>query len=91
MEHEGVSFEPHKTREAEFIGGRDKWFPAHRNAIGPDGALYILDFYNQAGGAQRHPRNHPRPANAALRPDRTIIRPHLAGGPQEAKKIAVPI
>ncbi|HEY2952633.1 MAG TPA: PVC-type heme-binding CxxCH protein, partial [Verrucomicrobiae bacterium] len=48
IEPDGVSYKAEKTREAEFIGGRDKWFRPIETRIGPDGALYLIDFYNQA-------------------------------------------
>ncbi len=91
MEHDGVSFEPHKTREAEFIGGRDKWFRPIETRIGPDGALYILDFYNQAVAHNDTRGTIHGPANAALRPDRD----HYFGriwrvDHKQAKKLSVP-
>jgi putative membrane-bound dehydrogenase-like protein len=70
VEPEGVSYQAHKNRQAEFIGGRDRWFRPIETRVGPDGALYIIDFYNQAviHNDTRGPR-HNR-ANAAVRPDR---------------------
>ena len=70
VEPNGVSFKAHKTREAEFIGGRDKWFRPIDTRIGPDGALYITDFYNQAVTHNDTRGTIHGPANAALRPDR---------------------
>ena len=63
-------YKAHKTREAEFIGGRDKWFRPIDTRIGPDGALYITDFYNQAVVHNDTRGTIHGPANAALRPDR---------------------
>src|SRR5439155_14297053 len=59
-----------KLRDAEFIGGRDRWFRPIETRIGPDGALYIIDFYNQAviHNDTRGPRHNN--VNAAIRPDR---------------------
>ena len=59
-----------KTREEEFIGGRDKWFRPIETRIGPDGALYVVDFYNQAviHNDTRGPTHNA--VNAAVRPDR---------------------
>jgi len=37
--------------ETEFIAGNDLWFRPIHTRVGPDGALYVIDFYNQAGGA----------------------------------------
>ncbi|HKX62675.1 MAG TPA: PVC-type heme-binding CxxCH protein [Verrucomicrobiae bacterium] len=67
---QGASFTAAKTREPEFIGGRDLWFRPIETRIGPDGALYLLDFYNQAviHNDTRGPMHNA--VNAAVRPDR---------------------
>lgn len=66
----GVTYSATKPREAEFIAGRDLWFRPVHSRVGPDGALYILDFYNQAvvHNDTRGPQHGP--TNAAVRPDR---------------------
>ncbi len=67
---EGVTFKGTKAREAEFIAGKDLWFrPVHMRE-GPDGAMYVLDFYNQAivHNDTRGPEHGP--TNFAKRPDR---------------------
>src|SRR5262245_28482496 len=91
VEPNGVTYKAHKTREAEFIGGRDKWFRPIDTRIGPDGALYITDFYNQAVVHNDTRGTIHGPANAALRPDRD----HYFGriwrvDPKDAKKLKVP-
>jgi putative membrane-bound dehydrogenase-like protein len=70
VEPNGVTFKAHKDREAEFIGGRDSWFRPIDTRIGPDGALYITDFYNQAVVHNDTRGTAHGPANAAIRPDR---------------------
>jgi uncharacterized protein len=70
---DGVSFTTVKEEgreETEFIRSRDLWFRPIENRVGPDGALYIVDFYNQAviHNDTRGPLHGP--ANAAVRPDR---------------------
>ena len=67
---DGVTFTANKTRDEEFIGGRDKWFRPIETRVGPDGALYIVDFYNQAviHNDTRGPKHNA--VNAAVRPDR---------------------
>lgn len=70
---EGVSYTVAKEpgREAtEFIRSTDLWFRPIEGRVGPDGALYVVDFYNQAviHNDTRGPAHSP--ANAALRPDR---------------------
>jgi putative membrane-bound dehydrogenase-like protein len=91
VEPNGVTYKAHKTREAEFIGGRDKWFRPIDTRIGPDGALYLVDFYNQAVVHNDTRGTLHGPANAALRPDRD----HYFGriwrvNHKQAKKTSVP-
>jgi putative membrane-bound dehydrogenase-like protein len=56
--------------ENEFLAGTDLWFRPIHQRVGPDGALYILDFYNQAAihNDTRGPKHGA--GNAAVRPDR---------------------
>ena len=67
---DGPTFAAHKTRDEEFIGGRDKWFRPIETRVGPDGALYVVDWYNQAviHNDTRGPKHNG--VNAAVRPDR---------------------
>lgn len=66
----GVTFVGKKEREPEFLASADLWFRPVHARVGPDGALYVLDFYNQAvvHNDTRGPKHGP--TNAALRPDR---------------------
>ena len=66
----GVTFSAAKTRAPEFMASRDYWVRPIGTEIGPDGALYVLDFYNQAivHNDTRGPA-HAR-SGAAVRPDR---------------------
>jgi putative membrane-bound dehydrogenase-like protein len=91
---DGVSFAA--AREAgrettEFIGGKNLWFRPIEVRVGPDGALYVVDFCNQAviHNDTRGPKHGPR--NAAIRPDRD----HYYGriwrvDHKDAKKLPVP-
>jgi len=66
----GVTFKGIKARSPEFMAGKDLWFrPVHMRE-GPDGAMYVLDFYNQAvvHNDTRGPEHGP--TNFAKRPDR---------------------
>ncbi len=70
----GVSYTASKDPERlekEFVASTDLWFRPIHQRIGPDGALYILDFYNQAvvHNDTRGPKHDPL-SNAAIRPDR---------------------
>ena len=70
---DGVSYTAVKEagrEETEFMRSRDLWFRPIETRIGPDGALYVVDFYNQAviHNDTRGPAHGP--ANAAVRPDR---------------------
>jgi putative membrane-bound dehydrogenase-like protein len=56
--------------EKEFIASKDLWFRPIEVRVGPDGALYVVDFYNQAAihNDTRGPVHNA--TNAAVRPDR---------------------
>jgi hypothetical protein len=92
---DGVSYttEKEKGREqTEFIRSGDMWFRPIETRVGPDGALYIVDFYNQAviHNDTRGPLHGP--TNAAVRPDRD----HYFGRiwrvqHKQAKKLDVPV
>jgi|UniRef100_UPI0037846874 putative membrane-bound dehydrogenase-like protein len=73
VEKDGVSYKTNKEHgreETEFMRSKDLWFRPIENRVGPDGALYVVDFYNQAviHNDTRGPIHGP--ANAAVRPDR---------------------
>ena len=92
---EGITYTAEKEKgreETEFIRSGDLWFRPIETRVGPDGALYVIDFYNQAviHNDTRGPKHGT--ANAAVRPDRD----HYFGRiwriqHKEAKKIAVPV
>ncbi len=92
---DGVSYTVEKEKgreETEFIRSKDLWFRPIENRVGPDGALYVVDFYNQAviHNDTRGPLHGP--ANAAVRPDRD----HYFGRiwkvqHKQAKKLDVPV
>ena len=70
---DGVSYSIEKEKgreETEFIRSTDLWFRPIENRVGPDGALYVVDFYNQAviHNDTRGPVHSQ--TNAAVRPDR---------------------
>ncbi len=66
----GPTVRASKPREQEFLASTDLWFRPVHLRVGPDGAMYVLDFYNQAAvhNDTRGPRHGP--TNAAVRPDR---------------------
>lgn len=66
----GVTYTATRDRQDEFMAGTDAWFRPIHTRIGPDGALYIIDFYNQAvvHNDTRGPKHGA--GNAAVRPDR---------------------
>jgi putative membrane-bound dehydrogenase-like protein len=73
VEKGGVSYKTRKEpgrEETEFMRSKDLWFRPIETRVGPDGALYVVDFYNQAviHNDTRGPIHGP--ANAAVRPDR---------------------
>lgn len=73
VEPDGVTYKAHREpgrEQTEFIRSNNLWFRPIENRVGPDGALYIVDFCNQAviHNDTRGPAHGP--ANAAVRPDR---------------------
>ncbi|MBM3876750.1 MAG: c-type cytochrome [Verrucomicrobia bacterium] len=75
----------------EFIAGKDLWFRPIEVRTGPDGAVYVVDFYNQAviHNDTRGPKHGPR--NAAIRPDRDHYYARLwRVDHKDAQKLAAP-
>ncbi len=68
-----TSYEAHKLpgrEETEFVRSKDMWWRPIEVRTGPDGAMYVGDFYNQAviHNDTRGPDHNA--VNAAVRPDR---------------------
>ena len=55
--HQGSS--PVSKREADFLTSSDPWFRPVNIKMGPDGAMYVADFYNKIIGHYEVPLNHP--------------------------------
>jgi len=73
VKKDGVTYAAEKEKgreETEFMRSSDLWFRPIETRVGPDGALYVIDFYNQAviHNDTRGPKHGN--ANAAVRPDR---------------------
>jgi putative membrane-bound dehydrogenase-like protein len=73
LEPAGVSYQGRREesqKQTHFLTSTDYWFKPIHSRVGPDGALYIVDFYNQIA-AHNDTRGTPHGArNAATRPDR---------------------
>ena len=50
---------PKATRQEDFLISKDPWFRPVDIKIGPDGAMYIADFYNRIIAHYEVPLNHP--------------------------------
>lgn len=50
---------PKATEQPDFLTTTDPWFRPVDNILGPDGALYIADFYNRIIGHYEVPLLHP--------------------------------
>ncbi len=59
-------------KETHFMTSTDYWFRPIHSRVGPDGAMYVVDFYNQIAGHNdtRGPKVGHGARNAAVRPDR---------------------
>ncbi len=57
LEHRGSS--PRAIAEPDFVVSDDPWFRPVDIELGPDGALYIADFYNRIIGHYEVPLEHP--------------------------------
>lgn len=73
VEPDGVIYKAKREpgrEQTEFIRSKNLWFRPIEVRVGPDGALYVVDFCNQAviHNDTRGPTHGP--ANAAVRPDR---------------------
>lgn len=69
----GVSYQGRREegrKETHFLTSTDYWFKPIHSRVGPDGALYVVDFYNQIAvhNDTRGPAHGAH--NAASRPDR---------------------
>jgi putative membrane-bound dehydrogenase-like protein len=69
----GVSYQGRREegrKQTHFLTSSDYWFKPIHSQVGPDGALYVVDFYNQIAvhNDTRGPAHGAR--NAATRPDR---------------------
>jgi putative membrane-bound dehydrogenase-like protein len=67
---ESPTYEATRRDDAEFMAGTDLWFRPIDSRVGPDGALYVLDFYNQAITHNDLRGVEHGKGNAAIRPDR---------------------
>jgi len=87
----GSTYLATREKEEEFIGSRDLWFRPIHTRVGPDGALYIIDLYNQAV-VHNDTRGTPHGANnAAVRPDRDHYFARIWRiQHNEAKKLEIP-
>ncbi|MCW5556864.1 MAG: c-type cytochrome [Verrucomicrobiae bacterium] len=50
---------PKATEQPDFLTSADPWFRPVDTTLGPDGALYIADFYNRIIGHYEVPLKHP--------------------------------
>ena len=73
LDPKGATYQGRKEdgrKQTEFLASTDYWFRPIHSRVGPDGAIYLVDFYNQIAthNDTRGPAHGAR--NAATRPDR---------------------
>ena len=73
LDPKGATYQGRKEdgrKQTEFLASTDYWFRPIHSRVGPDGAMYVVDFYNQIAvhNDTRGPAHGAR--NAATRPDR---------------------
>jgi putative membrane-bound dehydrogenase-like protein len=73
LDPKGATYQGRKEesrKQTEFLASTDYWFRPIHSRVGPDGAIYVVDFYNQIAvhNDTRGPAHGAR--NAATRPDR---------------------
>jgi putative heme-binding domain-containing protein len=57
LQRHGSSF--HGTKQPDFLVSDDPWFRPVNLQLGPDGAIYVADFYNRIIGHYEVPLDHP--------------------------------
>lgn len=58
ISHKGATYTA-KQRKEDFLASSDPWFRPCDIKLGPDGALYVADFYNRIIGHYEVPLDHP--------------------------------
>lgn len=62
LNHDKIVFHgstPKAIEQPDFMTTTDPWFRPVNNLLGPDGAIYVADFYNRIIGHYEVPLNHP--------------------------------
>ncbi|MCU0797926.1 MAG: DUF1080 domain-containing protein [Akkermansiaceae bacterium] len=57
--HRDADGTPHFKKQADFLTSTDPWFRPVAIHFGPDGALYVVDWYNKIISHNEVPRTHP--------------------------------
>ncbi len=77
LERRGATYEVH--HRPDLLTSDDEWFRPVDLELGPEGALYIADFYNRIIGHYEAPLTHPGRDRERGRIWRVIYRPNDAG------------
>ncbi len=83
--HDGARYRFEKR--ADFVTSEDRWFRPVAMAFGPDGALYIVDWYNKIISHNEVPREHPDRDKTRGRIWRVRHRDQVRGAPPNLARL----
>ncbi len=89
LEYRGTT--PHAVEQPDFVVSGDPWFRPVDLRLGPDGALYVADFYNRIIGHYEVPLDHPGRDRERGRIWRIVKKDRPAGAPVPAAPKVTPL
>jgi putative heme-binding domain-containing protein len=81
LNRQGASFSARQWKD-DFLTSSDPWFRPVDIKLGPDGALYVADFYNRIIGHYEVPLNHPGRDRTSGRIWRVVVKNQTPKSPR---------